>query len=256
MSEAPAVGAIQASLRASVGSRAHRVGPFLLTYDPDTDNPGRNYAIPDDGARPTAADVDALCERFAQLGRLPRLEYLAPAPAVDAALRAAGFAFDHAFPVLISEPDRVVPPPVPAGVTVRAAGSDADLRGAADVAHVAYGGPPGPTPDADVRRLRRTVDAGGGVAVALADGAYVGSGLFVPPSGGLTEIAAVGVLAGYRRRGIASAVSHRLTADALAAGARPFLQAEGESEARLYERLGYRRVSVLVAPARSGARTN
>jgi len=39
---------IQASLRAGIEPRGIRVGPFLVAFDPHTDNPFRNYAIPDD----------------------------------------------------------------------------------------------------------------------------------------------------------------------------------------------------------------
>ena len=35
------------------------IGPFLATFSRDTDNRYLNYAIPDDGAEPSPADVDA-----------------------------------------------------------------------------------------------------------------------------------------------------------------------------------------------------
>jgi predicted GNAT family acetyltransferase len=88
------------------------------------------------------------------------------------------------------------------------------------------------------------------VVVALtADGEYVGTGLHTRPTGGRTEVAAVGVQADHRRRGIASAIGYELSVAASRAGAQPFLQAEGPGERRLYERLGYRVVGEFVAPA-------
>jgi hypothetical protein len=54
---APLAARIQAYLRNEV-TRARDVevvGPFLATFSQGDSNPFRNYAIPDDGARPTAA---------------------------------------------------------------------------------------------------------------------------------------------------------------------------------------------------------
>src|SRR3569832_2163949 len=73
------------------GRVALRTGPFLATFDPRRDNPYRNYAVPDDGADPTPAEIEAFAEICRAHGRRPRLEY-APeaAPAQEAALVAAG----------------------------------------------------------------------------------------------------------------------------------------------------------------------
>ncbi|HEY7812272.1 MAG TPA: GNAT family protein, partial [Nakamurella sp.] len=83
--------ALQGALRASIAARAQRVGPFLVTFDPDSDIPPRNYAVPDDHARPTPVDVDALIAAFLARGRLPHLEIVLPAPGVERALEEAGF---------------------------------------------------------------------------------------------------------------------------------------------------------------------
>ena len=56
-----------------------RSGPFVIRFDADWATPFANYAIPDDGAQPTAADIDALVLAFRDRERLPRLEYLPPA---------------------------------------------------------------------------------------------------------------------------------------------------------------------------------
>jgi predicted GNAT family acetyltransferase len=93
---------------------------------------------------------------------------------------------------------------------------------------------------------------GGGVALAVtADtGEGVGSGVYTSPERGLAEIAAIGVLPAYRRRGIATAVAHQLTLAALDAGAAPFLQADGEAEQRMYARIGYRTAGELTLSTR------
>jgi RimJ/RimL family protein N-acetyltransferase len=253
---------VQGHLRASIAGRAHRIGPFLITYEPDTVTPGRNYAIPDDisskkGATPDAADVAELVAYFAMLDRTPRLEYVGPAAgggtALDAVLLAAGFVVENRYPLMIINPDDLIEPPLPAGVEVRLATTDAQLWQVARVQNGAYG--EGPPTEHDVARLRRTVRGDGAVALAVlhgggADDVPVGAGLFTAPAGGLTEIAAVGVVEEYRRRGIAAAIAYRLTRAALDAGAIPYLQAEGEAEQRIYGRLGYRTIGALTAISR------
>lgn len=68
-----------------------RSGPFVLRFDPRWASPYVNYAIPDDGAAPTAAEVDALVQAFRERDRRPRLEYLPGcAPQAEPALLAAG----------------------------------------------------------------------------------------------------------------------------------------------------------------------
>ena len=55
---------IQRALRASIEGRAERLGPFVVRFDEDNDNPFLNYAIPDDGAVPTSQEVDSLIAAF------------------------------------------------------------------------------------------------------------------------------------------------------------------------------------------------
>lgn len=121
--------AIQGHLRASIAGRAQRVGPFLITSEPDATTAGRNYAIPDDGARPSAADIAALIARFAALGRTPRLEYVNPAPAVDAALSAAGFSVENLYPLMTTAPGDLVEPAMPDGLEVVIATPDVAVAG-------------------------------------------------------------------------------------------------------------------------------
>jgi hypothetical protein len=85
---------IQAYLRgaAACGRETERIGPFLATFDSASGNPFLNYAIPDDGAQPSAAEVQALTEAYARRGLRPGLEYLpSTAPGLEDALRAGGF---------------------------------------------------------------------------------------------------------------------------------------------------------------------
>jgi GNAT superfamily N-acetyltransferase len=243
---------IQTSLRAGIQPRAVRLGPFLVLFDPHTDSPFRNYAIPDDAAEPTPEDVDRLIAAFLERHRTPRLEYVGRPPAVERVLSAAGFTADRRLPLMTAEAADLVAPPAPSGIELRLVDSDAELWRAAAVQNAAYG--EGEPAEPDVDRLRRNVAAGGGVGLAvLADaGAAVGSGVYTPPEHGLVEVASMGVLPEHRRRGIATALAHRLTVGALGTGAVPFLQADGEPEQRMYARIGYRTVGELTLSTRAG----
>ncbi len=95
---------VQAYMRigASHGRATERIGPFLATFTAHTDNPYLNYALPDDGATPSSAQVAALMTAFAARSRRPRLEYVSRlAPAVEPALLAAGFAVEDRLPLMI-----------------------------------------------------------------------------------------------------------------------------------------------------------
>jgi ribosomal protein S18 acetylase RimI-like enzyme len=238
---------IQSSLRKGISQGAERVGPFLVRFDEHSDSLYRNYAIPDDAAQPSAEDVVALLVAFARHGRTPRLEYVAPAPAVDDALAAAGFTVDLRLPLMTIAPEELRDPAEQPGVEVVEARSEEDLRAAAWVQNIAYGEPADVGDVVQLGRLRATTGAGGAVMLARREGAPAGAGLFTPPHDGLAEIAAIGVIPEHRRRGIASAVGAALTRAVFAAGVIPYLQTETRNEQRLYGRLGYRAIGELTA---------
>jgi GNAT superfamily N-acetyltransferase len=190
---------------------------------------------------PTPGDVQALVAAFARRDRTPRLEYLAAtAPAVEAALLAAGFVVENRLPLMTITLDAMRDLPVPQGVELALAIEDADLLAAAQVQNSAYGEPE--TTEHDVARLRSTVANSGIIALARdkATGAAIGAGLCTAPHDGTAEIAAIGTLPAYRRRGVAGAIGSRLLREAIATGVTtPFLMTEHEAEARIYARLGF-----------------
>lgn len=235
---------IAAHMRAAAGRRhPDQAGPFCIGFDPDSNDPFRNYAVPADGARPTPDDVRALMSSFRQHERIPRLEYVeASAPGVEAALIAAGFTVELRTPVMVSGPGIVLTPREPPGITVRAAAGDADLHAAAAVQHEAYEVPDPPGPR-DVERLARMVQRGGVVSVAVDDasGQIAGTGLVdvTGPGASTGELAAVAVRCAFRRRGIASALSAHLARTAHSqAISLVFLEAE-PAEERIYRRTGF-----------------
>ncbi|TDQ04363.1 GNAT family N-acetyltransferase [Labedaea rhizosphaerae] len=235
-------GLVAHHVRASLTRRDHeRVGPFVAAFDPASTNPWRNYAVPDDGAQPTPADVAALIALFEARGLVPRLEYVPmAAPAVETALTTAGFTVEGRPPVMVSWPGSLPAPECPTGTTVRTVTSDAEFLAAATVQNEAYKASNPPTPS-DVGRLRSCVDRGGfvGLATQTVTGSAVGSGLLDVPIDGIGELAAVGVLEAFRCRGIATALSLHLATTAHAQGLRlVWLEAAPEEE-NLYRRAGF-----------------
>ena len=178
---------IHAYLRRGAGYQRTQVGPFLATFSPGSDHPMRNYAIPDDGAAPSARDVAALLEVYRQRGLKPRLEYLsAAAPAVEPALLRSGFVVEARIPVLAIRPGDQPRAPAALGIEVTMAADDADHIDAMMVAAETYGEKVEIPPSFMVEARKAMVSSGGGVAVArIVDGRQaVGSGLYPVPRGG------------------------------------------------------------------------
>ena len=240
--------AVHAYLRALVGARAVPVSPFLVSFDEHDAGLFRNYAIPDDNATPTEAQVAELVAVFTGRSRTPRLEYLPGlCPDVEPGLLAAGFVPERRLPVMSCAPAAVMTRTAPEGIRLSLACSDVELRQAAEAQNEAYGQQE--TTDYDVARLRGTVKGGGLVALALdiSTGRSVASGLCAPPHCGVSELAAIGVRGSYRRRGIAAALTAFLTRACASANiTTPFLTPVGEAEERIYRSVGYRPVTEML----------
>src|SRR2546423_11874464 len=137
--------AIQTYVRKTAprGRETEQVGPFLATYSPGTDHPMLNYAIPDDGAKPTAAEIAALTEAYQRRGLLPRLEYFTDvAPDLEPLLVEAGFGLERRVPLMTCDPIGRVDLPTPAGIRLRIPESDDDIRRMRAAQNIAYGEAP------------------------------------------------------------------------------------------------------------------
>jgi GNAT superfamily N-acetyltransferase len=236
--------AIQQYLR-SAATRdrdVERIGPFLATFDRTTSHPFLSYAIPDDGAEPSAEDVGALRAAYERRGRVPRLEYLpSRAPAAEPALLAGGFAVEARLALMTCGPDEVSALAPPPGVELVLPATDEQLRDGTAVANAAFGEPGLPSPDA-VARLRRRIAAGAVAVLArdTGDGRAIGWGQCTSPGDGATELVAIAVDAAQRRRGIAGAITARLAQEAFARGVRTaFLTPGDDAAGRVYARAGF-----------------
>lgn len=234
-----------------------RVGPFVMRYNPDWSIKYANYAIPDQGAEPTAPELDALTAAFRERDRMPRLEFLPTwAPAVEPALLAAGFTVENRAPLLACAPGELLPPKPVEGLVMAEPVTDAEFESAALVQHLGYGGT-GEPEGGEVKWLRTAAAGGGVAALATFEGAPAGAGGCSVPVDGLSELAGLAVAADFRRRGIGAALSAHLTETAFARGCRVVWLEPGDAEVeRIYASIGYRRIgeklNISLDPEREG----
>jgi ribosomal protein S18 acetylase RimI-like enzyme len=235
---------IQSYLRfaASQGRETQQIGCFLATFTLHDANPYINYAIPDDGAVPTHAEIDALVAAFKERQRKPRLEYLTPiAPDVEAALLAAGFEVETRTPLMICTPgqQRLHLPP---NIELIRATTDEELKAMSRAQGEAWGGDcSDPSPE-NIASTRDFIQAGAIAILArdMATGEPAGGGMCTVPGNQTTEVAGIGVRPAFRRRGIAQAITAQLAHEAFHSGVTlAFLMAAGGDEARIYERAGF-----------------
>jgi ribosomal protein S18 acetylase RimI-like enzyme len=237
-------------------SRTEEIGPLIL-FVSTTAWP--YYARPRRDAEGPVRDQDvrAVLVRQAELGVPVAFEWVTErTPGMPAAASAAGLRVST-YPLLVLDPATPVRPPVLPGVEVRALGPDDDaLAAALAVQHVGFAaagtgaGPAGiaerdavgaPEELAAVRSNLR-----GELSVVVVAGDDRDGPLCVgmhQPVGAATEIVGVATLPAARRRGLGAAVTAALVLDARARGAQlVFLSAGSDDVARVYERVGFRRV--------------
>ncbi|GAA2357783.1 GNAT family N-acetyltransferase [Streptomyces violaceusniger] len=217
-------------------------GGFVAGFEPGTTSPYINYATPLPGARPTARDVRELIEAFRVRALKPRLEF-APdaAPAVEPALREAGFGVEATHAYLVCTPERLAVPRGTAAVPVAVPATDEDYRAIDAALSEAFSSEFAASPEG-AARLRRVQEDGGAVRFVRApDGGCAGGATCSAPAVGTAELAAVGTRPAFRGRGIAAAVTAALAETMFARGARSvWLEYSGEGSRRVYERVGFR----------------
>lgn len=235
---------------AAIHRETVKIGPFTATFTPSTDLPYLNYAVPDEGATASAEDIANLVEAYQARGRIPRLEYIsAAAPAIEGQLIGSGFVIEGRLPLMVCSPSTFRPPEPPEGIDVLSANTDADFEGAVAVTKQAYSGDDSPPTAPEVAARRRLVALGGIVVLARdqQSSEACGSGICEVPHDAISEVATVGVVPSYRRRGVAAAVTGGLCQEALKAGVESlWLTPERDYTERLYARLGFETVSEVI----------
>ena len=239
------------------GSQVEQIGPFTLFV---SDGGWPFYARPSMGWTPgsvTADDVIAVRVRQRELGVPEAFEWVGDlAPDLATACRDAGLVVTEV-PLLVHHDPLAVP--VPDGIRIRRlTHEDAAVGAGQVVARIGFaaGGTAVGDGGADERdqlleereasasdHLRALIRAGRSVYVVAEDeGGVLCSGGHNPVDD-VTEIVGVATLPTARRRGLGAAVTDTLVADAIRRGIEViFLSAHDEDVARVYLRVGFRRV--------------
>jgi RimJ/RimL family protein N-acetyltransferase len=217
-------------------------GGFVVGVMPGTDSPYLNYATPLPGAEPTARDVASLIGVFLERGLLPRLEF-APqaAPAVEPALRAAGFGTEAVHEYLVCTPDTLVLPAATGSPHPQTPVTDEEFAELDAALAEAFGGLfPASKEGAD--RLRATERKGGAVRFVRDPRAGVlGGASCSAPAEDTAELSGVGTRPAFRGRGVAAAVTAAVAEAMFGRGAGSvWLEYSGEGSRRVYERAGFR----------------
>jgi ribosomal protein S18 acetylase RimI-like enzyme len=193
----------------------------------------------------SADDVRRARERQRELDAPETFEWVhETTPSLLAAAREAGLAVEQCPLLVLADP---LPPTRECPVRVHVLDADSDLVPAAMAAiRAGFAGTDDvvvPTERAVARR-RRLVGAGLISMVVALDsaGTVVGGGAHGPRDGA-TELAGIAVLPRARKQGVGEAVTRALVSDARARGVGTiFLSAQDDAVARVYERVGFRRV--------------
>lgn len=244
---------------------SEEIGPFTLFV---ARSGWPYYARPRLGETsvPTADDVRRVLDRQRELGVPLALEWVSEtSPDVADAAIEAGMEIEHC-PLLVLEGD----PQGDAGTARMLSADDADDL-ALSRAAVSIGFETGGTAVGAEGIAARDAALGAAFAVVsetllerLASGAVRAAACYAPerpdlgpvgggshsPVGGVTELAGVGVLPAFRRRGLAAAVTYLLARDALDHGVSTvFCSAQTEEVARIYQRVGFRRLATALIAA-------
>jgi predicted GNAT family acetyltransferase len=225
---------IQRYLRDRVAAEREPVpaGAFTLYVHPTDDHPFLNYAIPNAGAEPD--DGSALVAAARERGLMPRVEAVQPcAPWVR---DLPGFEVEDELRLMATQAP--VEQESEAEIVVVRKGSP-HVAGLLRAQMAAFDEPP-PTDERIERWDGRSV-------AALVDGEVVGGASWTLVLDGMTEVAGIGVLEAYRRRGIAGALTAAATSEGFAEGASLAVLVPGhEGAARVYERAGYADASRMI----------
>lgn len=250
-----------------VASRVETLGPFTVFVGTGAwpyyarPTPGRGLAVSTDG-------VAAVCSRQRELGTTVALEWVVElAPELGEAAAAVGLEC-NAMPLLVLEhPLRagVVP-----GVTTRVlAADDPALPAAVAAVEVGFGTPGTAQGAAGAAERDAAVDAvrnglgfrrgliRDGHLVMVAAETEVGpiAGGAGVPRGTVAELAGIATLPAWRRRGVGAMVTAALTRAMAAVGVETvFLSAGDEDIARVYERVGFRRIGSVGEAAQASER--
>jgi ribosomal protein S18 acetylase RimI-like enzyme len=226
--------------------------PFTLFLNPTDAREWFNYAIPD---RPTSGDLRrelrALRAAFAARQRRPRLEFIEQfAPGLAAVLHHTGFEEQARMQLMICTPQTYTPAPAQPElqvITIEPTSPLEQVRENLEVNSRGFDPEAAGATLAEAEEFRNTLGSARAFS-ALLNGQPVGAGMYTAPIGGIAELVGIATLAGFRRRGVAAALTARAVASAFASGVEvACLSAADERAGRVYERVGFRPFATMLA---------
>ncbi len=236
--------------------------PFTLFFHPSDPFPYFSYAIPEE---PVRADDPALPgtlarlrEIFMEQGRTPRFEFFeAFAPALPALLQANGFSEEARQWSMICTPQTYRPAPAVPGLEIvhLIPESPAEhLKGFVIAQHAGFDNEEPADengediPPEEIEIQRANLRAGWTSLLARLDGVPVAAASFGNIIDGISEVAGIATRPSYRRRGIATVLAGRCAEMIFAQGGQiATLTAADEAAGRVYEKVGFRPFSTMLA---------
>jgi ribosomal protein S18 acetylase RimI-like enzyme len=245
---------LQSYFRENARAQAEAVAvpPFALFFHATDQSAPANFAIPDS---PLSGDLRAPLHQveahFAARQRRARFHFLYDyAPELTQSLQACGYAEVETHPLMVCTPESLQTADAVAGLEFITITRDSPLE---EVIEGWNTNALGFDPDGELVTVEQAEAFRQGLEGNLAftaklDGQAAGAGMFNPIRDGVTDLVGVTTLIPFRRRGIAAALSAFATQAAFNAGAEiVFLGPENDQAQRIYERIGYRLVTVHLA---------
>lgn len=225
---------------------AVQAGPFTLLLSPSSPLQWINNAVlADTTAEIIKADVQAMVEAFRANDRMPRMELFSGIHGtLIRTLQATGFEIESEMPLMVCTPE-MFQPQRSSEARLAWLKPDGDLETAMRLVDAAFEHEEPITP-ARIEASRRSLEKGS-IRTALAyldDRAAAVASLVVAKD--VAELAGVGTLPEFRRRGAASAVSTFALEDFFKPGYLAWLSAGDEIAKAVYERLGFQLIGTQV----------
>jgi ribosomal protein S18 acetylase RimI-like enzyme len=233
-------------------SDIEQIGPFTLYFRRNSPIPELSYARP---TAPLSGDLDELIAgvraAFARRESLCRWEFLSDLfPELPATLVQNGFPEPLPRPLMVVTRETFQPE---SGriAEVRPVRIE-ETRAVSRVLDEAFRGAdfdPESAESEGADLLRSALEKGAGVYAAFVNGQPVAGGLHSPVAT-TTEVAGIGTLPAFRRRGIAGALTSALVEDAFERGCEwVFLSAADETVQRIYARIGFEKIGTAMDTA-------
>ena len=235
---------------ASCGREVVEVGPFRLLLNKTSDLVFLNGALPvENPVDGWQTWIPKLIDAYRARGKKPFFEVAYDLwPDLSAALIEQGFQEEARRPIMICEKQDFVPPPKNEAIEIEILDENSDFQNYSDVGSSSFEmAREELTPERQEDRRNNVRVGGYRPCLAYYDGVPAGVGCTVTFQD-VGELAGIGTLPDYRRKGIAGAVCARLMEEFFDSGGDLLWLTPGDSGAEsVYEKVGFRRTPFAMA---------